>query len=172
MQYRITVLRKARNPHFFKSLILFSGSSRYDHAFKYASLSFVFQFTFASNAATIIGGCLVTNKYKMRLPAAFISAFVISVSLYYKYTACSNMVTARFVIITVSLCYTILLIFSIDCLTIIPQSLAKSILTTCKFPYYVSFSGHYPSIDSPVDLVRPERVAVSISILQQHYYVC
>ena len=38
------------------------------------------QFTFASNAATIVGGCLVTNQYKLRLPAAFISAFVISVS--------------------------------------------------------------------------------------------
>uniref|UniRef100_A0A1X7TMW8 Ammonium transporter AmtB-like domain-containing protein n=2 Tax=Amphimedon queenslandica TaxID=400682 RepID=A0A1X7TMW8_AMPQE len=37
-----------------------------------------FKFTFASNAATIIGGCLVTNRYKLRLPAAFISAFVIS----------------------------------------------------------------------------------------------
>ena len=37
------------------------------------------QFTFASNAATIVGGCLVTNRYKLRLPAAFISAFVISV---------------------------------------------------------------------------------------------
>jgi len=36
------------------------------------------QFTFASNAATIVGGCLVTNQYKLRLPAAFISAFVIS----------------------------------------------------------------------------------------------
>lgn len=40
------------------------------------------QFTFASNAATIVGGCLVTNKYKLRMPAAFVSAFVISVSLY------------------------------------------------------------------------------------------
>ena len=39
-----------------------------------------FQFTFASNAATIVGGCLVTNRYKLRMPAAFISAFVISVS--------------------------------------------------------------------------------------------
>jgi len=39
-----------------------------------------FKFTFASNAATIVGGCLVTNQYKLRLPAAFISAFVISVS--------------------------------------------------------------------------------------------
>ena len=39
------------------------------------------QFTFASNAATIVGGCLVTNRYKLRLPAAFISAFVISVRL-------------------------------------------------------------------------------------------
>ena len=38
------------------------------------------QFTFASNAATIVGGCLVTHKYKLRLSAAFISAFVISVS--------------------------------------------------------------------------------------------
>ena len=38
------------------------------------------QYTFASNAATIVGGCLVTNKYKLRIPAAFISAFVISVS--------------------------------------------------------------------------------------------
>ena len=37
------------------------------------------QFTFASNAATIVGGCLVTNRYKLRLPAAFISAFFISV---------------------------------------------------------------------------------------------
>ena len=44
------------------------------------------QFTFASNAATIIGGCLVTNKYKLRLPAAFISAFVISVSYYTTHT--------------------------------------------------------------------------------------
>ena len=39
-----------------------------------------FQFTFASNTATIVGGCLVTSKYKLRLPAAFVSAFVISVS--------------------------------------------------------------------------------------------
>ena len=39
------------------------------------------QFTFASNAATLIGGCLVNFKYKLRLPAAFISAFVISVSV-------------------------------------------------------------------------------------------
>ena len=39
------------------------------------------QFTFASNAATLIGGCLVDFKYKLRLPAAFISAFVISVSV-------------------------------------------------------------------------------------------
>lgn len=38
------------------------------------------QFTFASNAATIVEGCLVTNDYKLRLPAAFVSAFVISVS--------------------------------------------------------------------------------------------
>lgn len=37
-----------------------------------------FKFTFASNAATIVGGCLVTNRYKLRMPAAFISAFVIS----------------------------------------------------------------------------------------------
>jgi Amt family ammonium transporter len=37
-----------------------------------------FKFTFASNAATIVGGCLVTNRYKLRLPAAFLSAFVIS----------------------------------------------------------------------------------------------
>lgn len=42
----------------------------------------VLQFTFASNAATIVGGCLVTNRYKLRLPAAFISAFVISVRIY------------------------------------------------------------------------------------------
>eukprot|EP00731_Ephydatia_muelleri_P027859 Em0019g732a len=40
--------------------------------------SLVFKFTFASNAATVVGGCLVTNTYKLRLPAAFISAFVIS----------------------------------------------------------------------------------------------
>ncbi len=39
-----------------------------------------FKFTFASNAATIVGGCLVTNPYKLRMPAAFVSAFVISVS--------------------------------------------------------------------------------------------
>lgn len=39
------------------------------------------QFTFASNAATLIGGCLVNFEYKLRLPAAFISAFVISVSV-------------------------------------------------------------------------------------------
>ena len=38
------------------------------------------QFTFASNAATVLGGVLVTNKYKLRLPAAFLSAFFISVS--------------------------------------------------------------------------------------------
>jgi Amt family ammonium transporter len=37
-----------------------------------------FKFTFASNAATIVGGCLATNRYKLRLPAAFISAFLIS----------------------------------------------------------------------------------------------
>ena len=42
-------------------------------------LIFCVQFTFASNAATILGGCLVTNKYKLRLPAVFLSAFVISV---------------------------------------------------------------------------------------------
>ena len=41
-----------------------------------------FQFTFASNAATVVGGVLVTNKYKLRLPAAFLSAFVISVRLW------------------------------------------------------------------------------------------
>ncbi|XP_065919159.1 putative ammonium transporter sll1017 isoform X2 [Dysidea avara] len=41
-------------------------------------LLWFFKFTFASNAATILGGCLVSNKYKLRLPAAFISAFVIS----------------------------------------------------------------------------------------------
>ena len=41
----------------------------------------VFQFTFASNAATILGGCLVTNTYKLRVPAVFISAFIISVSV-------------------------------------------------------------------------------------------
>ena len=41
---------------------------------------YTLQFTFASNAATIVGGCLVTNRYKLRLPAAFLSAFVISVS--------------------------------------------------------------------------------------------
>ena len=40
----------------------------------------ILQFTFASNAATVVGGCLVSNPYKLRLPAAFISAFVISVS--------------------------------------------------------------------------------------------
>ena len=38
------------------------------------------QFTFASNAATILGGCLVTNTYKLRVPAVFVSAFIISVS--------------------------------------------------------------------------------------------
>jgi Amt family ammonium transporter len=37
-----------------------------------------FKFTFASNAATIVGGVLVANKYKLRLPAAFLSAFFIS----------------------------------------------------------------------------------------------
>jgi Amt family ammonium transporter len=37
-----------------------------------------FKFTFASNAATVLGGVLVTNTYKLRLPAAFLSAFVIS----------------------------------------------------------------------------------------------
>lgn len=37
-----------------------------------------FKFTFASNAATVIGGVLVTNHYKLRLPAAFLSAFFIS----------------------------------------------------------------------------------------------
>ena len=43
-------------------------------------LLFLFlQFTFASNAATVLGGVLVTNKYKLRLPAAFLSAFFISV---------------------------------------------------------------------------------------------
>ena len=41
---------------------------------------FILQFTFASNAATLIGGSLVTNAYKLRLPAAFLSAFFISVS--------------------------------------------------------------------------------------------
>ena len=46
------------------------------------------QFTFASNAATIVGGCLVTNTYKMRLPAAFISAFVISVSFILNHDYC------------------------------------------------------------------------------------
>ena len=46
----------------------------------YYSWCVILQFTFASNAATIIGGCLVTNKYKLRIPAAFVSAFVISVS--------------------------------------------------------------------------------------------
>ena len=40
----------------------------------------ILQFTFASNAATILGGCLVTNTYKLRIPAVFISAFIISVS--------------------------------------------------------------------------------------------
>ena len=45
------------------------------------------QFTFASNAATIVGGCLVTNTYKLRLPAAFISAFIISVSFILSQTA-------------------------------------------------------------------------------------
>lgn len=39
----------------------------------------IFQFTFASNAATVLGGVLVTNQYKLRLPAAFLSAFCISV---------------------------------------------------------------------------------------------
>ena len=43
------------------------------------------QFTFASNAATIVGGCLVTNRYKLRLPAAFVSAFVISVSIHMQF---------------------------------------------------------------------------------------
>ena len=38
------------------------------------------QFTFAASAATIVGGGLVTNRYKMRLPAAFICAFVLGVS--------------------------------------------------------------------------------------------
>ena len=42
--------------------------------------SFLCQFNFASNAATIVGGCLLRSEYKMRIPAAFISAFVISVS--------------------------------------------------------------------------------------------
>ena len=42
--------------------------------------SVILQFTFASNAATILGGCLVTNTYKLRIPAVFISAFIISVS--------------------------------------------------------------------------------------------
>lgn len=41
-----------------------------------------FKFTFASNAATIVGGCLVTNPYKLRMPAAFVSAFVISVCVF------------------------------------------------------------------------------------------
>ena len=40
---------------------------------------YLLQFTFASNAATVVGGVLVTNKYKLRLPAAFLSAFFISV---------------------------------------------------------------------------------------------
>ena len=42
----------------------------------------ILQFTFASNAATILGGCLVTNTYKLRIPAVFISAFIISVSCF------------------------------------------------------------------------------------------
>eukprot|EP00731_Ephydatia_muelleri_P027903 Em0019g776a len=40
-------------------------------------LVFFYKFTFAASAATIVGGGLVTNRYKMRLPAAFISAFVV-----------------------------------------------------------------------------------------------
>ena len=49
--------------------------------------TFVSQFTFASNAATILGGCLVTNTHKLRVPAVFISAFIISVSRkFYTYT--------------------------------------------------------------------------------------
>ena len=39
------------------------------------------QFTFASNAATLIGGCLINFKYKLRLPVAFLNAFIISVRL-------------------------------------------------------------------------------------------
>jgi Amt family ammonium transporter len=41
-------------------------------------LLWFFKFTFASNAATLLGGCLIDFEYKLRLPAAFISAFVIS----------------------------------------------------------------------------------------------
>ncbi|KAL5463170.1 hypothetical protein EMCRGX_G032047 [Ephydatia muelleri] len=67
-------------------LIGFDGIARYSsaesanaHFFKVSDpLLWFFKFTFASNAATVVGGCLVTNTYKMRLPAAFISAFVIS----------------------------------------------------------------------------------------------
>eukprot|EP00731_Ephydatia_muelleri_P027873 Em0019g746a len=40
-------------------------------------LVFFYKFTFAASAATIVGGGLVTNRYKLRLPAAFISAFVV-----------------------------------------------------------------------------------------------
>ncbi|KAL5463163.1 hypothetical protein EMCRGX_G032040 [Ephydatia muelleri] len=67
-------------------LIGFDGIARYSsaesahaHFFTVSNpLLWFFKFTFASNAATVVGGCLVTNTYKMRLPAAFISAFVIS----------------------------------------------------------------------------------------------
>lgn len=45
------------------------------------SYYFCVQFSFASNAATIVGGCLVSSQYKLRIPAAFVSAFVISVSV-------------------------------------------------------------------------------------------
>lgn len=43
-------------------------------------VTYLVQFTFAASAATIVGGGLVTNRYKMRLPAAFICAFVVGVS--------------------------------------------------------------------------------------------
>eukprot|EP00731_Ephydatia_muelleri_P027855 Em0019g728a len=56
-----------------------SRESAHAHFFSASNpLLWFFKFTFASNAATVVGGCLVTNTYKLRLPAAFISAFVIS----------------------------------------------------------------------------------------------
>eukprot|EP00731_Ephydatia_muelleri_P027904 Em0019g777a len=56
-----------------------SAESANAHFFKVSDpLLWFFKFTFASNAATVVGGCLVSNPYKLRLPAAFISAFVIS----------------------------------------------------------------------------------------------
>ncbi len=56
----------------------------FQHLTLFKAFAPAMQFTFASNAATIVGGCLVTNRYKLRIPAAFISAFVISVSLQYR----------------------------------------------------------------------------------------